>query len=114
MKRFSIEDADLVEICWEIRVLMRERKGVVLVENWGEGRVLMMVERRGSAERRWLRADSSSPWDDNGFAIVGGGGGVVGRGRFGCLFLRVSLEIFLTGNEIFEEIRVLIGGFGSL
>lgn len=74
MKRFSMEDADLLESCWEIMLLMREKNGVMLVENCGEGKVLMMVDRSGSAERRWLRVDWSSPCDDNGFAIVGGAG----------------------------------------
>lgn len=72
MKRFRIEDAALLESCWEITLLMREKKGVTVVENCGEGKVLMMVDRSGSAERRWLRADSISLCDDNGFAIVVG------------------------------------------
>jgi hypothetical protein len=105
MKRFSIDDEALFESCWEIRVLIREKKGVILFENWGEGKVLMMVERSGSAARRWLRAVSISPVDDNGFAIVGGGDE---GGRIGFLILVVSFGIFLAGKGIFEEIRVLI------
>ncbi|PNX66148.1 hypothetical protein L195_g054931 [Trifolium pratense] len=112
MKRFSIDDEALFESCWEIRVLMREKKGVILFENWGEGKVLIMVERSGSAARRWLRAVSSSPVDDNGFAIGGGGGGDDEGERIG--FLVVSFGIFLAGKGIFEEFRVLIWGCGLL
>ncbi|KAK2426746.1 putative DNA-3-methyladenine glycosylase [Trifolium repens] len=114
MKRFSIDDEALFESCWEIRVLMREKKGVILFENWGEGKVLMMVERSGSAARRWLRAVSISPVVDNGFAIGGGGGDGDEGGRIGFLFLVASFGIFLAGKGIFEEIRVLIWGCNLL
>ncbi|GAU18521.1 hypothetical protein TSUD_233930 [Trifolium subterraneum] len=114
MKRFSIDDEALFESCWEIRVLMREKKGVILFVNWGEGKVLMIVESSGSAARRWLRAVSISPIDDNGFAIGGGGSGGDEGGRIGFLVLVVSFGIFLAGKGIFEEIRVLIWGCGLL
>lgn len=106
MKRCSIEEDALMESCWEIRVLMREKKGVMRFEfeNWGEGKVLMMVERSGSAARRWLSAVVISFCDVNGFGIAA---------VFTCsLFFKVDFMIFLAGKEIFEEIKVLIGGCG--
>lgn len=100
IKRCSIEEDALMESCWEIRVLTREKKGVIAFEfeNWGGGKVLMMVERRGSAARRWLSAAAISACDDNGFAIVG-----VRRGKcafFTCsLFFMVGFRIFLFTSE---------------
>jgi len=36
MKCCSIEDDALIKSCWEIRVLIREQKGVIFeFENWG-------------------------------------------------------------------------------
>jgi len=92
---------------------MREKKGVIFeFENWGGGKVLMMVERSGSAARRWLSAVAISFCDVNGFGIVG-----VRRGKCGfftsSLVLMVGFRIFLAGKVIFEEIKVLtIGGCG--
>ena len=109
MKRCSIEEDAFIESCWEIRVLMREKKGVIPeFENWGGGKVLMMVERSGSAARRWLSAAVISFCDDN----VG-----VRRGKcdfsFVLCFLWWVLGFFLAGKEIFEEIRgLMIGGCG--
>lgn len=113
MKRCSIEEDAFMESCWEIRVLMREKKGVIAFEfeNWGGGKVLMMVERSGSAARRWLSAAVISFCDVNGFGIIG-----VRRGNCGfftsSLVLMVGFRIFLAGKVIFEEIKVLIGGCG--
>lgn len=104
-KRVSIDDDALLESCWEIMLFMREKKGVICFVKFGEGKVLMMVVKRGSDERRWFRAVSISVCDVNGFAIVE-------RGRC-CLFLGVSFGIFRAGKGIFEEVRVLIGGCGS-
>lgn len=54
--------------------LVRERKGELQGESFGAGWVEMRAARRGSDERRWLRAASISGFADRDLGILMRGG----------------------------------------